>query len=128
VHYNLDPRLPEKESVMHAWVEFLDRCVSMVRRSADLQSEQSKDQVRVAENESRCDVPELAVCHSNFNYELNEAVMQNELRSVPGLNSPTSEDRHIDADRLQRLRKNLSARLRLDEAIEHARGRGVSNE
>ena len=107
VHYNLDPKLPEKQQVMKIWNSFLDECI------------------RVAKGESKA------------NSSLEEALEGTELPGrapEPPMRRPTqnadqeptwqsaSRAGELTAARLQKLRENLEARKKIDHSLERVLG------
>lgn len=110
VHYNFDPRLPEKQEIMMAWNSFLDECVKLARKSNDRE---------------KCEETKVAPARALEDQSYSASIA---LPSPPRIPQPQSRlqarpdgQHHVgasDASRLEQLRAKLGSRKKLDQAFE----------
>jgi len=113
VHYNFDPRLPEKQKVMAVWNSFLDECIKLAQNPREISSPDSTGSV----------TPVRVGDKSHFEPIVQPSSVQ--ILQLPAYSDvpavrPKPQTGVSDSTRLDKLRAKLDSRKQLDETLERS--------
>jgi hypothetical protein len=113
VHYNFDPKLPEKQKVMAAWNSFLDECIKLAQNSREISSPECTGSVAPARAGDKSHFEPIVLPWS-------AQILQPPAVSDVTTVRPKPQTGASDSTRIDKLRVKLDSRKRLDETLERS--------